>query len=243
MTQELLTYGELARFYDAQYGSKDYRSEVRRLEAIARRFGRSGGTSWLDVACGTGRHLEVLRGRHECVGVDASPQMLRIARLRLPDVRLVRGDMRSFRLGQEFDVVTCLFSAIGHLTTERDVERAFRTLARHLKPGGVAIVEPWILPSRAKPGHLHLVTYRDPTVTFVRLAHSEIRGPRTVIRYHYLLGTPGKGIRYLEETHRGLMLSPGDLQRLFRAAGLRPRFLAKGLTSDRGLLVGVKPTD
>jgi SAM-dependent methyltransferase len=234
-------YRDLAEYYDLQYSGKDYRREVRKLEGIARRYGRSGGSSWLDVACGTGKHLEILRRRHVCTGVDASPEMLRAARRRLSGVRLVRGDMRTFRLGRRFDVVTCLFSAIGHLTTERDVRRTFANLSHHVKPGGVAIVEPWILPSRARPGHLHLQSVQDAKVTLVRLAHSTVRGRWTVIRYHYLVGEPRRGIRYLRETDRGLMIDPVRLQQLMGSVGLKPRFLSRGFTPDRGLLLGIKP--
>jgi len=240
MTQGLHMYSDLAKYYDGQYAAKDYREEVRRLEAIARRYGRSGGRSWLDVACGTGKHLDFLRRRHECAGVDASPEMLRVARRRLHGVPLVRGDMRTFRLGRTFDVVTCLFSAIGHLTSEEDIRKTFDTISRHLKPGGVAIVEPWILPSKARPGHISLRTYQDPTVTVVRLAYSTVRGRTTVIRYCYLIGEPGRGIRFLEETDRGRMVDARRLQLLLRRSGLAPRFLSRGFASDRGLLIGRK---
>jgi len=241
MTSRLRMYGELAPLYDAQYHWKDYRGEVRRLEEIVHRYGRSRGVSWLDVACGTGRHLELLRPRHDCVGVDASPQMLKVARRRLPGVPLVRGDMRTFRLGRQFDVVSCLFSAIGQLTTEAAVRRALANFARHLKPGGVMIVEPWIDPARAKAGHIHLTTYEDTKTTLVRLAFSAVRGQCTVIRYCYLVGRTGKGIQYLEETDRGVMVPPARLQEIVRAEGLTPRFLSRGFTSDRGLLLGFKP--
>jgi ubiquinone/menaquinone biosynthesis C-methylase UbiE len=240
MTQRLHMYADLAKYYDTQYSSKDYPTEVRRLEALARRYGRSGGTTWLDVACGTGKHLEILRRRHACAGVDASPEMLRIARRRLPGIPLHRGDMRTFRLGRTFDVVTCLFSAIGHLTSERDIRKTFATLARHLKVGGVAIVEPWVLPSKARPGHVSMRTCQDPDFTLVRLAYSKVRGRMTVIRYFYLIGEPGRGIRFLEETDRGLMVDAHRLQSLMKNSGLIPHFLARGFTSERGLLVGIK---
>lgn len=234
-------YRELAKYYDALYSQKDYAAEVRRLEAIARRFGRSGGTSWLDVACGTGRHLELLRRRHACVGVDGSPEMLRIARRRLPGIRLVRADMRTFHLRQKFDVLSCLFSAVGHLPTERDLLRAFENFERHLEPGGVAIVEPWIAPSKFRPGGVRMRIYEDPAVTLVRGAYATRRGNQSIIRYSYLIGEPGRGIRYLEEVDRGWLTSPDRLKVLLKRAGLTPRYFADGFLRDRGLLVGVKP--
>jgi len=231
----------LARYYDALNTRKDYPSEATRLDALARRLGRSGGTTWLDVACGTGRHLEALRKRHAVCGVDASPDMLRIARRRLPGVPLVLGDMRSFRLDASFDVVTCLFSAIGHLRSERDLLKAFSNFARHLKPGGIAVVEPWLDPTKFLPSSVHLVTYQGPRLTVVRLARSARRGRHSVIRYHFLVSERGRRIRHVEVVDVGLLVPRERLLRLMREAGLRARFLARGLTPGRGLLVGLKP--
>jgi ubiquinone/menaquinone biosynthesis C-methylase UbiE len=239
----LLLYHELAKHYDAMYSWKDYRAETRRLEAIARRFGRSRGTDWLDVACGTGKHLEFLQRQHRCVGVDGSREMLRVARRRLPHVRFVHGDMRTFRLDRRFDVVSCLFSAIAHMRTERDLERSFVNFARHLKPGGVAVVEPWIQPAAFCPGKLHLTKYEGGGTTIVRLAVAKHRGARSIIDYHYLIGERGRGIHHFEETDLGLMVPRARLVSLMRSAGLSARFLGRGFTGDRGLLIGTKRRD
>jgi ubiquinone/menaquinone biosynthesis C-methylase UbiE len=234
-------FRELAEYYDPLNDAKDYQAEAARLEALARRFGAPQDPTWLDVACGTGRHLEFLRRRHTVVGIDLSPEMLRIARRRLPGVRLVRGDMRSVELGRSFDVVSCLFSAIGHLPTKRDVRRAFSNFARHLNPGGVVIVEPWIDPAIFHSGFLHLVTFRSPKLTLARLSSSARRGSRSIVRFHYLVGKPDARIRYVEVEDKGLLLSREELLSLMRDAGLRPHWIAKGFTLGRGLLIGVKP--
>ena len=240
-SSRLSQFHELAKYYDALNDWKDYREETRRLEAIARRFGRPGKTTWLDVACGTGRHLEFLRHRHRTTGVDGSREMLRIARRRLPGVPLVLGDMRTVRLGREFDVVSCLFGAIGHLPTARDVERTFANLARHLTPGGVAIVEPWIDRSTFRPGSLHLRTHVDPDLTIARLAYSSRRGRQSRIHYHFLVGRPGDDVRYVQETDDGVLLTREELLRLMRKVGLDARILSRGFSPGRGLIVATKP--
>lgn len=238
----LALYRTLAKHYDALYSWKEYRSEARRLAALARRFGRGGGNTWLDVACGTGRHLELLRRRYSVTGVDASAEMLKVARRRLPGVRLVRGDMRSFRFSRQFDVVSCLFSAIGHLRTEADLRATFRNLAHHAKPGGVVIVEPWLDPSTYKPGHVHLTTFESPRLTLVRLARSARRENLSVIQYEYLVAEPGHRIRHFSEVDAGLMVPHRRLLRMLEETGLRARYLGRGFTGDRGLLIGVKPS-
>lgn len=237
---KLPQFHELAEVYDAINSWKDYAGEAEKLETLARRFGRPRPVSWLDVACGTGRHLEQLRRKCRVVGVDASSEMLRIARQRLPGVRLVRADMRTFRLGARFDVVSCLYGAVGHLPNEADVRRTFANLSRHLNPGGVALVEPWILPSAWRSGHIDLRTYESPVLTVVRCAASQRRGNRSILHWHFLVGVPGRGIRHYEETDFGLLLSRNRLLRLFREVGLHPRYIARGLTPGRGLLLGIK---
>jgi len=234
-------FHQLARYYDFINDWKDYRRESQRLESIARRLGRAGRTAWLDVACGTGRHLEYLSRRHVSMGVDASPEMLQIARRRLPGVRLVLGDMRTFRVNRRFDVVSCLFSAIGHLRTKAEVLATFTNFGRHLNPGGVAIVEPWILRSAFRTGYIHLRTYQDPSITIARVASSSRRASRSIIHYHFLIGESGHDVRYFEETDVGLLLSREELVQLMKRAGLRPRFLSRGFLPGRGLLLGVKP--
>jgi ubiquinone/menaquinone biosynthesis C-methylase UbiE len=236
----LSQFHELAEFYDALNDWKDYRSESERLEIIARRFGRPGRTTWLDVACGTGRHLEFLNRNHFTVGVDGSREMLRIARRRLPGVRLVHGDMRTFCLNRRFDVVSCLFSAIGHLTTKRDVRKTFANFARHLNSGGVAIVDPWIERSLFRSGSIHLRSHESPAVTVARCAYSSRRGNHSIIHYHFLIGKRGRKIRHREVTDVGLLLSREELSELMGDADLRPHFLSRGLMPGRGLLVGVK---
>ncbi len=237
----LSLYHELARYYDALYSWKDYRSESRTLAAIVRRYGRSGGRAWLDVACGTGLHLKFLRQQYAVTGVDASPEMLRIARRRLPRVRLVQGDMRRFHVAAEFDVVSCLFSAIGHLRTESDLRATFQNLAHHLKPGGVMIVEPWLEPSAFRPGHVHLTTFQSPRLTIARLSCGTRSGDRSVIQYEYLVAEPNRRARHFSEIDRGLMVPHARLVDLLRASGVRTRYLRRGFMKGRGLLVGVKP--
>jgi ubiquinone/menaquinone biosynthesis C-methylase UbiE len=236
-------FHRLAKYYDAINDWKDYRAESARLERLARRYGRRDKTSWLDVACGTGRHLEFLRKRFTVAGVDGSSEMLRIARARLPGTRLILGDMRAFRLRDRFDVVTCLFSAIGHLETTHDVQTTFKNLARHLKPGGLVIVEPWISPATFRSGMIHVRTHHSPSVTIARLAFSARRGDRSIIRFHFLVGEPGHDIRYYVETDEGLLLDRRALIELMRGTGLRAHFLDHGLMPGRGLLLGVKTSD
>ncbi len=96
----------------------------------------------LDVCCGTGAGMEVLRPlcSERVVGLDMSRGMLQVASRKVPqapgtaEVELVRGDALDMPFRAEFDVATCLGS-FGHILP-RDETRLVDSVARALKPGG-----------------------------------------------------------------------------------------------------------
>src|SRR3954452_22491707 len=107
-------FNRSADIYDAVYAFKDYAGEAARLrELIERRS--PGASSLLDVACGTGRHLEELGRWYEVEGLDIEADLVKVARDRLDGVRVHEADMVGFDLGKNFDVVICLFSSIGYV--------------------------------------------------------------------------------------------------------------------------------
>ncbi|HKX25466.1 MAG TPA: class I SAM-dependent methyltransferase, partial [Actinomycetota bacterium] len=160
------------RFYDAVYAWKDYRSEVDRLDRIIRER-HSSARTLLDVACGTGKHLELLRHRYRVEGLDLDPEMLAIGRQRLgPDVPLHEGDMVGFDLGRQFDVVTCLFSSIAYARTADRLGAAIGSMTRHVAPHGLLIVEPFFSPGEWEPGHLDSTLVDEPDLKVVRMSLS-----------------------------------------------------------------------
>src|SRR6266545_368717 len=107
-------FTESAAFYDLLYGFLDYPAAVAQLQATVEHQAPEAQTL-LDVGCGTGRHLELLRERYRVEGLDINPVMLEAARDRLPGVELHEADMVDFSLDHRFDVVISLFSAIAYV--------------------------------------------------------------------------------------------------------------------------------
>jgi ubiquinone/menaquinone biosynthesis C-methylase UbiE len=73
-------YKELAKYYDLIYSFKDYKKEAVRIKALVSKYKKSEGKELLDVACGTGHHLNHLKDEFSCTGVDISREILEIAR-------------------------------------------------------------------------------------------------------------------------------------------------------------------
>ncbi|RKH14001.1 class I SAM-dependent methyltransferase [Corallococcus praedator] len=119
---------------------------------------RSVGAA-LDVCCGTGAAMRVLRPlcRDRVVGLDLSQGMLDEARQLLRDapgdaaLDFVRGDALELPFTEAFDLITS-FGAFGHIL-EADEPRLVKGIARALKPGGRFVFVTGHPPSALNPGY------------------------------------------------------------------------------------------
>jgi SAM-dependent methyltransferase len=222
-----------ARYYDAVYSWRDYAAEVAYLQPLLK-------GAVLDVACGTGTHIALLAQHHEFTGVDIDLEMLAIARSKNPGVRFVQGDMATFNLERTFDTVTCLFSSIGYMSDEGRLKSAIANFARHCASGGSVLIEPWILRERFQPAALpeaHVGEGEDFRVT--RMGWAVAKNGRTLIVFHYLVGTR-EGIEHFEEEHELGLYSDVQYRAAFKAAGLKVECDERG-PMGRGLYIGRKP--
>jgi SAM-dependent methyltransferase len=126
---------EFARFYDADNPWSADKEYCLRQAAGARAV--------LDLGCGTGQLAAASSKGRRVVGVDPAKAMLDQARRRLggDSVTWIEGDAREIRLGEHFDLVVMTGHAFQCLLTDADQLAACRTIAAHLKPGGVFIFD------------------------------------------------------------------------------------------------------
>ncbi len=231
-------YTQSAKYYDALYRSmgKDYASEAAVLRRIIDQRCRSGGKALLDVGCGTGKHIEYLREHYDCEGLDIERTMLDIARNRNPSVPFHLGDMMGFNLGKRFDGIVSLFGGIGALPNTARLDQALATFARHLRAGGVVIVEPWIRPADWKDGSVHALFVDDPDLKVARMSVSRRDGNVSILNFHFMVAS-SDGIRTFTEPHRLTLFTDDDYRNAFRKAGLYVEYEEPGL-NGRGLYVG-----
>ena len=232
-------YKQFAKYYDSIYQWKDYESESKTLRTIMRKYKTSRGKELLDVACGTGNHIPYLKKYFNITGIDIDKDMLRIARKKLPDIKFIRGDMRSFRLNKQFDIIVCLFSAIGHLKTYANLEKTIKNFSRHLKQGGIMIVEPFVSPKEFSGGLIFADYVKKPDLKLARMSISKRKGNIAVLDFHFLVGEKGK-IRYFIDRQFLGMFEKKKVLKMMKDAELKSEYLKNGLMKHRGLYVGVK---
>ena len=226
-------YDRSAEIYDAIYSFKNYEKEAAKLHELIQKHKRSPGNNLLEVACGTGGHITYVKRNYSVEGLDINRHMLRLAKKKHPNVIFHRGDMVSFKLHNQFDAITCLFSAIGHLKTKRKLGLAIRNMSRHLKPGGVLIVEPWITPQQWRSGSVHANFVDQPEIKIARMNISKRRGRLSVLDMHHLVATPKRVEYFVERLELGLFTHEEYLD-AFRSARLEVEFDPEGLMG-RGL--------
>ena len=92
----------------------------------------------VDAACGTGRHgVHLAAGGHRVIGVDRSPEMLAVARTKLPEGDWRTGDLHDLPVAdEEADLVVCALA----LTHVPNLAPVFAEFARVLRLGGHLVV-------------------------------------------------------------------------------------------------------
>jgi ubiquinone/menaquinone biosynthesis C-methylase UbiE len=130
-----------AQTYDVSV--QDWAGEIDFYREIAAEVKSNGGTM-LEVACGTGRiAIRLAQDGIRVVGLDLSPQMLEVAQRKnagSQNIRWVQGDMRSFELGETFELVIIPGHAFQHLLTPQDQVACLECIKRHLSPDGTLVV-------------------------------------------------------------------------------------------------------
>jgi SAM-dependent methyltransferase len=131
-------YEKFGRFYDAVMGD---RAESAALIHRLIQDHKPGAKTLLELACGTGAVLQHLANHYEVSGLDISPEMLSVARMKLPEAPLYQTSMVTFEIDKKFDVIICVFDSINHVLSFADWRRVFRQAARHLTEDGVFLFD------------------------------------------------------------------------------------------------------
>jgi SAM-dependent methyltransferase len=239
-------YSDLARLWPVISPPEDYVSESEVLASVIRQHAEIAVRSLLHLGSGGGHNDYTLKLHFDVTGVDSSPHMMELARRLNPEVMYHEGDIRTVRLGDEFDAVA-LLDAVNYMLSEDDLRRAFETAYAHLRPGGVLVTAVEITPQSFrqnetihtvhKTGDVEVVfieNHYDPDpsdsvydCTFVYLIRE--RGEPRIETDRHACGVFSLNVWYDNLRSAGFEVSQGSLR------------VPEPQGEDLTLLVGVKP--
>lgn len=228
----MTTFGAYAHFYDTLYKDKNYSAECDFVERQIKAYSSHSVSTILDLGCGTGKHARELASRkYSVTGVDRSAEMLEEATKNTDKnsaIDYVQGDLTSVRLNKTFDAVTCLFAVISYVTDNQALVEAFKTVALHLKPGGIFVTDFWYGPAVLKdPPQERVKSLPHSDSEIIRQARGELRENDNQVDVHYRI-LQRKGDRILsdvKEMHSMRYFFKPELELLASMAGLKLELL------------------
>src|SRR6185369_15347360 len=78
--------------------------------------------------------------------------------------------------------------------------RAVQSMARHVRPGGVLVIEPWFTPETYWTDRITANFVNEPELKIAWMYTSERVDRRSILDIHYLVGTPA-GVEHFTERH------------------------------------------
>jgi trans-aconitate methyltransferase len=195
----------------------------------------------LELGCGGGSLAFHLKHHFRLTLTDVSPAMLAVSHTINPECEHGTGDMRSLRLGREFDIVL-VHDAIMYATEPRDVLATLRTAAVHCRPGGTVAVLPdhireTFAPSVDHGGHdapdgrglRYLEWTWDP----------DPRDCTYVVDYAFLLRAADGSVTVAHDRHTEGLFTRAEWLQWFVDAGIPARSASDRF--GRTIFIGVRP--
>jgi hypothetical protein len=161
--------------------------------------------------------------------------MLAVSRRLNPGCEHVQADMRTARLGRDFDAVF-VHDAVDYMTTEADLRLVIGTAFAHCRPGGIAVFVPDHITENFEAGtgyggidgadgraarYLDWAYDPDPADTW------------TLTQYVFLLRDASGAVQVVHETHRLGLFSRATWLRLLGEAGFGAGAVTEETTEDR----------
>ncbi len=238
-------YRDLAWTWPVVSPPEDYVGEAEEFRNLIEEQTRFRPETLLDLGCGGG-HIDATLKRHfHVTGVDVSEAMMDLARRLNPEVRYVRGDMRTVRLGNTFDAVV-IADSIGYMLTKDDLRAAFRTAFEHLRPGGVLVTYAESTRENFRPDMAE-VTVRsrgDVTIAFVEYSYDPDPDDAVFDTTFVYLIRRGADVTVEVDRHRNGLFPLEVWRRALRFSGFEVVEVSRGFGESLAAVpafVGIRP--
>lgn len=245
MAEEQL-YKNFAEYYDKIYDNVDYKGESEFIKWAVDKHKICPNNHLIDVACGTGTHAKKLIDSFKITGVDISPEMLKIARKKVPNAIFIQGDMKDLNIETKFDVITCIFSAIHYNRNIKELKGTLINFYNQLNSGGILIFDLSLNNNNWIEGLVSVDTVVEEDLKIARICQSKLKDGIFNANFVFLVKDHGKLDFDIDEHELGVF-DVEDVTKLMNSIGFETviyaDFTEKKWTDNNGerpVFVGVK---
>ena len=214
-------YSELAEWWPLLSAPSDYAEEAGYFRELL--VEACNPRTVLELGSGGGNNASHLKRHFQLTLVDRSPPMLEVSRSLNPECEHVAGDMRSVRLGREFDAVF-IHDAVMYLTSEDDLASALETARLHCRRGGAVLIAPDDFRETFRPGVSSGGHDGDGrSLRYFQWAHEPAPGGTAyTVDFAYMLREADGPVELLHDRHEHGLFPRETWLDLCRRAGLDP---------------------
>jgi SAM-dependent methyltransferase len=237
-------YNQLAQYYDLIHA--ELTADIAFIITLA------SGKRWtiLDLGCGTGRLvIPLAREGHTVFGLEASPEMLAIAKDKFDreppgiqsQVTWLEGDMTSFHLGRQFDLITISHNTLNEFAPV-SAASVLVQIKKQLNPDGIVFIDlgnPFLVLQQHDDDYVWVEdrTFHDPETGFLLHQRSTVSLDYRRQMAHVekvLIPQPTEAIPGTPETDETdfHMIYPHELDLLLEPAGLQLAQLYGGYAGE-----------
>lgn len=206
--------------YDLCHQWIDHAGHAGRVGAFLDQLGVPEDGTVVEAACGSGLWLSHLPGAaRRRGGFDLDASALARARLRVPGGTFVQADLCRWHWTEPLDAILVLFGALAYVSDDA-LPAAVACLAEALRPGGVALVEPWVEPSEFVPAP-QLVVVDTPALKVCRQVLPVCVDGWVDLAFHHMVTARGVPPTVVVTRDRLRLRDTAVLEAALVSAGLR----------------------
>jgi len=234
-------YSDLAAWWPLLSPPEEYADEAAFFERILEDADLPARPSLLELGCGGGSNTFYLKKIFaEVTLTDISPQMLEVSRGLNPECEHQQADMRTARLGRQFDVVF-IHDAIDYMLTSADLRLAMETAFVHCKPGGMALFVPDDVRETFQPSTDHGGSDgRDRSLRYLEWTYdADDTDTEYTTEYVYLLREGNAPTQVEHDVHTCGLFPRAEWLRLLQEVGFQTQIIRDEY--ERDLFLSRKP--
>jgi SAM-dependent methyltransferase len=238
-------YGNLASWFHLLTPPDEYAEEAEVYRRLLVEGVEVPVRTVLELGSGGGNNAFHLKHYFDLTLTDLSEAMLAASRSINPECAHIQADMRTVRLGREFDAVF-VHDAIDYMTSEKDLQAAVVTAYVHCRPGGVALFVPDYVRETFRPRTEH--GGNDDGLRGLRYLEwdwdPDPDDDTYVVDFAYLLRHEDGSVRAEHDRHLGGLFGRDTWMELLREAGFDPQRRALSLDDVvTESFLGVRPPE